>query len=283
MENPLCPKCEAKTWKIGRSSAGRQCYRCKECSFSFNERYGTPFHHLRKDESTVTFSVVLYAKYPLSTRQVSEILAFNGEDVSHNAIFEWSQKFAEHVPNIKKHYKVKFTKVWHVDEKFVPHKRVPDKKYKRGRKKFSYQITVLDSKGKVVASYLAPQRSKKAIKVALSRAKNTSQARPDIVVTDGFSAYQKGVKVLGRGVRHIVAHFKAELYAHKGVIYSLSNNIIERYHSGLAPKVRSMRGAKNLVKADKFFQLWNFFYNLPRRESSKRLRLGEFREMFYLK
>jgi len=50
----------------------------------------------------------------------------------------------------------------------------------------------------------------------------------------------------------------------KGVLL-LSNNKIERYHSEIAPKIRSMRGVKNLEKEDRFFQVYNFMHNFSRK------------------
>ncbi len=80
-----------------------------------------------------------------------------------------------------------------MDEKFTPHKRVPSKRWKRGKRKWAYQIMVLDSKGNVVASYLAPERSTEAVKEALRRAKEEAGFPPDIVVTDKYNAYDRGV------------------------------------------------------------------------------------------
>jgi hypothetical protein len=49
------------------------------------------------------------------------------------------------------------------------------------------------------------------------------------------------------------AHFEGELIPYgKGVVL-LSNNRIERYHSKIAPKIRSMRGVKNLEQGSQFF------------------------------
>lgn len=51
----------------------------------------------------------------------------------------------------------------------------------------------------------------------------------------------------------------------------LSNNRIERYHSEIAPKIRSMRGIKNLERGDHFFQLYNFLHNFFRKGRLKRV------------
>jgi len=151
------------------------------------------------------------------------------------------------VKKISKRYIIKFSKVWHTDEKFVSHKRVPSERWKRGKRKWAYQITVLDSEGNVVASYLAPERSTDAVKKALKRAKEEAGFSPDIVVTDKYNAYDRGVNVLGRRTRHVRAHFEGKFIPYgKGVVL-LSNNKIERYHSEIAPKIRSMRGIKNLA------------------------------------
>ena len=56
----------------------------------------------------------------------------------------------------------------------------------------------------------------------------------------------------------------------EGVVL-LSNNRIERYHSKLAPKIRSMRGVKNLELGDQFFQMYNFMHNLFRKGRLKRI------------
>lgn len=168
-------------------------------------------------------------------------------------------------------YRIKISRIWHVDEKFVSHEREPSKKYKRGKRKWAYQITILDSEGNVVASYLAPERSTAAIERALGRAKEEAGFSPDIVVTDGFNAYDRGVNVLGRRTRHVRAHFEGKLISFGKGAALFSNNRIERYHSEMAPKVRSMRGVKNLERGDRFFQLYNFMHNFCRKGRLRRI------------
>ena len=105
----------------------------------------------------------MYVKYPLSTYQVADLLELFGVRVSPSSIGRWPQRFGQSAKKIAKLYRIKFSRIWHIDEKFTPHKRVPSKRWKRGKRKWAYQITVLDSEGNIVASYLAPERSTEAV------------------------------------------------------------------------------------------------------------------------
>lgn len=272
--NPKCPACGAGSWKNGSSRSGRRVYKCKSCGRKFNDRAGTPFWHLEKGEKDVLTATLLYTKYPLSTYQVADLLELFGVKASASSIGRWPKRFGHSAKKIAKRYTIKFSRVWHADEKFVPHKRVPSKKRKRGKRKWAYQITVLDSDGNVVASYLAPERSTAAVKKALRRAKKEAGFSPDIIVTDDHPSYDRGVNVLGRRTRHVRAHFEGKLIPYGKGVLLLSNNKIERYHSEIAPKVRSMRGVKNLESGDCFFQVYNFMRNFFRKSRWKQV-LGQ--------
>ena len=274
--NPECPACGAGSWKIGLSETGRQRYRCPKCGKKFDERAGTPFHRLRKPEKALLVATVLYANYPLSSYDVEEIVGLFGIDVSARQIERWPERFGPSVKRIFRKYKIRFSKVWHVDEKFVPHDRVPSPKYKRGERKWLYQLTVLDSRNNVVASYLAPERSTEAAKEALRRAKETAGTPQDFIVSDDCPIYDRGVNVLGRRTKHVTAHFEGKLMPYRESVVLLSNNRIERYHSTLAPKVRSMRGVKSVRCGDQFFQVYNFLHNFFRKGRMRRIlgRLG---------
>lgn len=272
--NPKCPACGAGSWKVGFSRSNHRVYLCKSCGKKFNERAGTPFWHLKKEEKDVLTATLLYVKYPLSTYQVADLLELFGVKVSASSVGRWPQRFGHSAKKIAKRYTIKFSRVWHADEKFVPHKRVPSEKRKRGKREWGYQITVLDSEGNVVASYLAPERSTAAIKKALRRAKEEAGFSPDIIVTDDYGGYDRGVNVLGRRTRHVRAHFEGKLIPYGKGVVPLSNNRIERYHSEIAPKIRSMRGVKNLEKGDQFFQVYNFMHNFFRKGRLKQI-LGQ--------
>jgi len=123
--NPKCPDCGSDSWKNGFSRSGRQRYKCKSCGKKFDERAGTPYHWLHKPEKDVLTATVLCVNYPLSSYQVEEVLNLLGIKVSARQIERWPKRFGPAVKRIFKRYKIKFSKVWHVDEKFTPHERVP--------------------------------------------------------------------------------------------------------------------------------------------------------------
>lgn len=151
-------------------------------------------------------------------------------------------------------------------------------------------MTVLDSKGDVVVSYLAPERSTKAIKKALRRAKKEAGFSLDIIARDSFPVYDKAVKVLGRKTKNVRTHFEEKLIPKGDGITPASNNRIERYHPKIAPKIRSMREVKSLKSEDAFFQVCKRFRNLIKkgllREILDKFKLnltwGALVKMFYL-
>lgn len=264
-----CPLCgHREIWKKGWQN-GYQRYQCKGCLKLFNSRFGTPFYGLMLEDGEAIMVTTIYGRYPLSSYQTAELAGLLGVPVDHQTILNYVQRFGPHTEKIRRKHRIKFSKVWHMDEKFLPHKRKPSKRFKRGEKVFAYQMTIEDSEGNVVASFTAPSRNTKAIQKLLKRAKiETEGEKPDIVVTDGHRPYKKALNVLGRKKdRHVVAHFEGKPTMHidtetgRVEILKLSNNRIERYHSDLNPKVKKLRGVKNLLKADVLFGLYNFFLN----------------------
>lgn len=104
--NPKCTACGAGSWKVGFSQSKRRVYKCKDksCGKKFNKRAGMPFHGLHFPDGAALMGTLLYAKYPLSSYDVSEILLFNGVEVSHTTICGWQPCFARYVRTIAKKY-----------------------------------------------------------------------------------------------------------------------------------------------------------------------------------
>src|ERR671937_683346 len=92
---PSCPLCQQPASKRnGRDRRGRQKYTCHPCRRSFTEHTGSAFSGYRWPADVILTAVRWYLAYPLSSRQVLELLAERGIDVSHRTVLNWVQAFA---------------------------------------------------------------------------------------------------------------------------------------------------------------------------------------------
>src|SRR5258708_39571815 len=91
---PLCPTCQQPASKRnGLDRAGRQKYACRPCRRSFTENTVSAFSGYRWPRDVIVMAVRWYLAYPLSSRQVLELLAERGIDVSHRTVLNWVQTF----------------------------------------------------------------------------------------------------------------------------------------------------------------------------------------------
>ena len=76
-----CPSCQQPTvWRHGHNRQGRHRYSCQSCGVTFTEASTSAFAVYRWPADIILTAVSWYLSYPLSTRQVSEILAEGGID-----------------------------------------------------------------------------------------------------------------------------------------------------------------------------------------------------------
>jgi transposase-like protein len=73
---PLCPSCQHPASKRnGRDRRGRQKYACRACRRTFTENTVSAFSGYRWPGDVILTAVRWYLAYPLSSRQVLELLA----------------------------------------------------------------------------------------------------------------------------------------------------------------------------------------------------------------
>src|SRR5919199_390533 len=87
---PPCPLCQQPAFKRnGHDRRGRQKYACRRCRRSFTEDTASVFSGYRWPADVILTAVRWYLAYPLSSRQVLELLAERGIDVSHRTVLDW--------------------------------------------------------------------------------------------------------------------------------------------------------------------------------------------------
>src|ERR671923_597315 len=91
---PLCPSCQQPASKRnGFDRRGRQKYACGTCRSTFTENSISAFSGYRWPADVILTAVRWYLAYPLSSRQVLELLAERGSAVSQRTVLDWVQPF----------------------------------------------------------------------------------------------------------------------------------------------------------------------------------------------
>ena len=143
-----------------------------------------PFKYYKTSPEIIKLAVMYYIRYPLSLRQVEDILHERGIDVCHETIRYWWNKFgtlfAKEMKN-KPNYQVSNWR-WHIDEVFV-----------KINGELHYLWRAVDQEGTVLDCYVSKKRDKKA---ALKVLKNLVKryGRPKEIVTDKCPSYCAALK-----------------------------------------------------------------------------------------
>lgn len=248
----------------GHDSGGVQRYKCNDCHRRFCEKGIFARHRF---PSEVIMNAIFLRSFPLSTRNVKRILKkINFVEVSHKTVYNWLVKFAPHLIRIALHKPIAFTKIWHVDEKFI---------HVRGSKDpHAYLWIVSDSKSNIIATYVSFCRDEASAIIVLQKAKDRTGFSPELIISDGLQGYKRACrKVFGRNTRHVKAHFKPVGIVHNGKLMPITNNRAERINEFPALWLHVCRGFKRLDRANllcEFFAVnYNYFMEHPTKEEPK--------------
>ena len=150
-----------------------------------------PFRYFRTSREIIQLAVMLYVRFPLSLRNVEDLLHERGIDVSHESVRFWWQRFGPMFAAEIRKKRVERMRSWpqwrwHLDEMFV---KINGERH--------YLWRAVDHEGEVLESYVTKTRDKKA---ALKFLKKTMKrhGRPHVFVTDLLRSY-------GAAPRDIVA------------------------------------------------------------------------------
>lgn len=254
------------TVRNGYSEKGVQRYKCNDCKRRFCEK--GIFARMRFPKEVVTNALFLRL-YPLSTRNVKRILRkLNYVKVSHVSIYNWVLKFAPHLCKFANIIPLRFTNIWHVDEKFIKVRRINRKR----KKEFAYLWIVSDSKRNILATHVSFSRDIVNAKIVLQKAKQRAGFSPEILVSDGLQSYKKAVKKVFQGLtRHVIAHFKAKNIIHNKKWHKLSNNSAEGINRFYALWLHACKGFKRLDNTNLWIEFFTINYNylMPRGEKEE--------------
>jgi transposase-like protein len=134
----------------------------------------------------IRYAVWLYYRFTMSLRDVEDLLAERGIDVTYETVRRWANKFGPAIAaNIRK-VRGRADSVWHLDEMVI---RINGKRL--------YMWRAVDKEGEVLDVLVQKRRNKAAALKLLRRLLKNQQCVPDQIVTDGLASYKAALKVLG--------------------------------------------------------------------------------------
>ena len=152
----------------------------------------SPFRYFKTSPEIIRLAVMLYIRFPLSLRNVEDLLHERGIEISHETVRYWWNRFGpmfaadlrrKRVDRMRgrKHWR------WHLDEVFVKINGVTH-----------YLWRAVDHEGEVLESIVTKTRDRKAALKLLKKSMKR-HGRPENIVTDPLRSYGAALKDLGCG------------------------------------------------------------------------------------
>ena len=226
-----------------------------------------PFRYFNSSPEVIRLAVMMYIRYPLSLRQVEDLLFERGIDISHETIRYWWNRFGPLLAGEIRNRRIKGRNYsnwrWHLDEVFV---RINGERH--------YLWRAVDHEGEVLEAFVTRRRDRRA---ALKFLKRTMKryGRPWSVVTDRLPSYRAAMKGLGNARRQECGRWL--------------NNRAENSHLPFRRREGAMAQFRDIKTLQKFAAVHSSIYNhfnhqrhLNRRQIFKQLRataLAEWREL----
>jgi transposase-like protein len=195
------------------------------------------FKRHRFPPDTIRLAVWLYFRFTTSLRDVEEMLAERGINVSYETVRCWANKFGPAIAANIRRKRRRADSVWHLDEMVV---RI------NGVRMFMWRA--VDSEGEVRDTLVQKRRNKAAALKLLRKLIKNQGAMPDAIVTDGLASYQAAMRDLGCKDRHRPGRLR-------------DNNRVENSHLPVRRRERKMQRFKSQGQAQRFVATHSAIYN----------------------
>lgn len=141
----------------------------------------SPFRYFKTSPEVIRLVVMMYVQFPLSLRNVEDLLHERGIDVSHETVRFWWNCFGPIFAAEIRKRRIEIMKSsrgrWHLDEMYV---KINGEQH--------YLWRAVDHEGEVLESYVSKRRDRKAA-LKFLRKSMKRYGNPHIFVTDKLRSY----------------------------------------------------------------------------------------------
>ena len=199
----------------------------------------TLYRNHRFPPQIISHAVWLYHRFSLSFRDVEDLLAQRGIEVSYESIRRWCLKFGPGYAASAKRRQPQLGDTWHPDEVFVKI---------AGRRQYLWRA--VDQDGDMIDILVQARRDRRAAERFLRKLVRGQRSEPRRLVTDKLGSYRVARRVLMRSVVHETGRY--------------ANNRAEVSHQPTRQRERQMRRFKSRSQAQRFLTLHGLIQNLFR-------------------
>jgi len=184
----------------------------------------------------IQHAIWLYARFTLSYRDIEDLLAERGLDVSYETIRRWFKKFGLPIAKNLRHSRLAPSDHWHLDEMVI---------VIRGKKYWLWRA--VDNEGEVLDFLVQPRRDAKAAIKLLRKLLKKQGIIPTRIVTDKLRSYHVAINSIGLTAEHIDN--------------KRANNRAENSHQPVRRRERKMQRFKSPGSAQYFLNIQSAAYN----------------------
>ena len=160
-----------------------------------------PFLYFKTSPEISRLAVMLYVRFPLSLRNVEDLLHERGIEISHETVRFWWNRFGPMFASEIRRKRINRMRSysnwqWHLDEVFV-----------KINGETHYLWRAVDHEGEVLETYVTKRRDRKAA-LKFLRKLMKRYGSPTVIVTDRLRSYGAAMKVIGNVDKQEVGRWK---------------------------------------------------------------------------
>ena len=191
----------------------------------------SPFRYFNSSPEVIRLVVMMYVRFPLSLRNVEDLLFERGIDICHETVRHWWNRFGPLFAADVRRQRVSRMRAfrhwrWHLDEMYV-----------KLNGEMVYLWRAVDQEGEILESFVTRTRDKAAALTFMKKALKR-HGSPVTITTDGLRSYGAALKQLGCEEKRGVGRW--------------ANNRVENSHLSFRRRERAMLRFRRMKSLQKF-------------------------------